>query len=544
MNYIEKYWQEIQSGRIKVSKKVYRQYEILRGYLEHKTYEFDKDAAERPITFIEKFCHNVKGSNDLIKLALWQKAYISAIFGFKDKNGLRLIRETHLYIAKKQGKSTISACIGLYMLIADNEIGAEIVSGGWTRKQSKIIYEVAEAIVKKSPALRKRIACLATGMYVKGSRESNFIAASKEADNFDGLNTHCFLCDELHNMRNRRVYEVFSRNTIFRKQPLVLITTTMGVIRESIFDEIYEEDEKILNGTIKNPHKLVFCYELDSVEEVEDDSNWIKANPMLGITMDIDKLRQEFEDTKENPKNRTDMLCKNFNIRMTSHMSWLEFETIHNERTFEVDKFKNGYAIGGFDLSRTNDLSAWNTLFYDKEHNEFCCETMYWIPEEKLKENSQLTQLYRIWVEEGYLRVCKGVEIDYRDIVDYAKEIINKGIMYAWIYYDSYSAQPLIEGLAGEGFSKKHTLIRCIQGAKTLSIPMQKLESTMKYKMLNYNNNPITEWCFTNVELEQDRNGNYMPTKSNNNRKIDGVSVILNTFVGLNDHYQEFIDLH
>lgn len=545
MNYIEQYWAEIVSGRIRVSKKVHRQYEKLIALLENKKYRFDEYEGSRPIEFIERFCRNVKGSNTLIKLELWEKALIQATYGFFEDTGYRLITEIHLYVGKKNGKSTLAACLGIYNLIADGEIGAEIVSGGWTRNQSKIIYSLAEAIIKKSPELKKRILCLATGIYVKDARENYFIAASKEADNFDGLNTSCFLCDELHNMRDRRTYEIFTRNTIQRKQPLIIITTTMGIIRGNIFDDIYDEDTKILDGVIDNPHKLVFCYELESREEADDEQNWQKANPMLGITIDIKKLRQEWADTKEDMKKRTDMLCKNFNIRMTDSISWLSFDVIKNPKTFDFSKYKNCYAIGGVDLSRTNDLTAWNTLVYDKESKEFCCKTMYWITKELYSQQTQLGDIYRQWVEMGYMRVCQNsVDIDYRDIIEYVNELIEQGIIFAWVYYDSYSAKPLIDGLEQIGFSQDRSLIRCIQGFKTLSVPMQKLEATMKEKRLNYDNNPITEWCFTNVELVSDRNDNQMPNKANRNRKIDGVAVILNCFVGLCDHYQEFIDLY
>jgi phage terminase large subunit-like protein len=329
-----------------------------------------------------------------------------------------------------------------------------------------------------------------------------------------------------------------------RRQPLLSMITTSGFVREGLFDDTYNYATKVIDGIIENESFLPLIYELDSEDEMWDEDNWVKANPALDILKNRDELRENVERTKHDPNFALTVKVKDFNLIGVEQKAWLTYNSLNNEEVVDISKFDNNVAIGGFDLSRTGDLTAFSTLFYDKEKNKFVFETMYWMPEEKYKEEINSKIPYKQWVDRGLIRLSKGSIIDYQMISDYVynEMAIKRGITYLKINYDAYSATYLVKELESMGFSDK-CLSRTQQGFKTLSIPMQELESKFKEHKIIYQNNPVTKWCLSNVELVQDRNGNFMPKKPDNNKekKIDGAATMINCFVGLVDNYENFI---
>jgi len=233
---------------------------------------------------------------------------------------------------------------------------------------------------------------------------------------------------------------------------------------------------------------------------------------------------------------------KDFNIRGIDNRAWMEYDEINNEEVYseeELRKFDNTVVLGSYDLSRTQDMTAVNTLLFDKERKKPIAITMYWVTQEFLDAQKRPDQAgnyvpWDAWIERGLVRVSGTNAIDYHDIANY---ILSNHKKYGWIYqyinYDAWSAVYLVEELAAMGFSKEECQIPTQQGYKTLSVPMQTLQTDLKEKVLCYQNNDVTKWCFTNVEMVQDRNGNIMPKKVNDqrHRKIDGMAAILNTYV-------------
>lgn len=239
MNYIREYYNKIQSGEVVVSEKVSKVYKKLLHEIEHPgKHIFDEKKAERPIEFIERFCKHSKGewAGHAIKLELFQKAYISALFGFIDKDtGLRRFRETLFMVGRKNGKSTLLAGIALYMLIGDHEPGAEIYSVATKKDQARIIFDETRNMVSQSPQLRSLIRKRKTDLYCD-SVMGKMQALGKNSDTLDGLNSNCVIMDELHGVRDRNLYEVLKQSQSARRQPLMIMITTAGTIRECIFD--------------------------------------------------------------------------------------------------------------------------------------------------------------------------------------------------------------------------------------------------------------------------------------------------------------------
>ena len=545
MNYILEYWNAIQTGAVAVSNRVKKQYGKLVSDIESPQggFIFDENRANRPIEFIERFCKHSKGewAGQPVKLELFQRAYIAALFGFvHESTGLRRYKETMFMVGRKNGKSTLLAGLALYMLIADNEPGAEVYTVATKKDQAKIVFDETYNMVKQSSELarfvKKRKSDLYVPMYM-----AKFQALGKNSDTLDGLNAHCVIIDELHGVKNRDLYEVMRQSQSARRQPLLIMITTAGTVRECIFDDMHNYSCGIVDGTFVDNTFLPVLYELDSRDEWTNPAAWQKANPGLGAIKKTSDLTTKVKRARNSPKDLSGILTKDFNIRDTASTAWLSFDDINNESTFDITRFRNTYAIGGADLSITVDLTCGTLLMVDKDTQERFVTQMYWLPMANLEQRVKQDKIpYDKWYELGLLRLCNGNSINYSDVTAWFLEMVNEqGITPAWIYYDSYSAKYWVEEMESEGFK----MVRCIQGAKTLSLPMQKLGADLQAKKINYNDHPILKWCLTNTGIQTDRNGNIVPVKSQSaKQRIDGTSSLLDAYVGLYEHYNEFLN--
>ena len=544
MNPILEYWDGIQSRHFIVSRRVCKLYEKLAGEIKAPAgrYIYDESRANRPIEFIEEFCKHSKGewAGKPVTLELFQKAFIAALFGFVDKEtGLRKYRETLFLVARKNGKSTMLAAIALYCMIADDEPGAEIYSTATKRDQARLLFDEAQRMVKQSPALSKYIRKRKTDLYFDAGM-SKFQPLGRNSDTLDGLNASLVIMDELHGVKDRNLYEVMKQSQSARRQPLLIMITTAGTVRECIFDDMYSYACNVIDGTYKDESFLPVLYELDSANEWNDPAAWQKANPGLGTIKKLDDLQRKVERAKSNAADLPGILCKDFNIRQNAATAWLTFDDIENPETFDIERFRDCYAIGGADLSITTDLTSATLLFVDKETEKRYVHQMCWLPRDSFNERVHNDKIpYDIWKDKGLLRLCNGNTIDYSDITAWFNEMLNDyGITPLWVYYDSYSARYWVDEMQQYGFKME----RCIQGAKTLSLPMQQMGADLKAKKINYNNSPILKWCLSNTGILTDRNGNIVPIKSQQPKmRIDAMASMLDAYVGLMDHYEEFL---
>ncbi len=542
MNYISAYWDMIQTGKATVSKRVKKQYERLINEIENPgKYVFDEKKANHAIEFIETFCKHSKGewAGKPVILEPFQKAYISALFGFIDKEtGFRRYRESLFYVARKNGKSTMLAGIAAYMLIADGEAGAEVYSTATKRDQARILFDETHNMIKQSPHLSKHIKKRKSDLYFPLTM-SKFQPLGKNSNTLDGLNAHCVIMDELHGVTDRNLYEVMKQSQSARRQPLLIMITTAGTVRECIFDDMYAYACNVVDGKFEDDSFLPILYELDDREEWTDFKAWEKANPGLGTIKKLDDLIRKVEKAKNSPNDISGVLTKDFNIRDTIASAWLTFDDINNEETFSIHDFKNCYAIGGADLSITTDLTAATLLMMDKDTQKRYVYQMYWLPRDSFEKRVQMDKIpYDKWLQQGLLRLCNGNSINYADVTAWFLEMVNEhGITPLWVYYDSYSAKYWVEEMEQHGFRME----RCIQGAKTLSLPMQMMGADLQAKKINYNNNPILKWNLTNTGIQTDRNGNIVPIKNQAAKmRIDGMASMLDAYVGLFEHYEEF----
>jgi phage terminase large subunit-like protein len=542
-NYVLKYWQAIEAGDVIVSKRVRQQYERLAREIESPgRYVFDLEKANRPIEFIETFCKHSKGewAGQPIKLELFQKAFIAALFGFVDKDtGLRRFREAMFYCGRKNGKTVLMSSLALYMMMADGEGGAEVYSIATKYEQARILFDEAHNMVRQSPYLSKHVRKRKTDLYFNATM-SLFRPLGKNSNTLDGLNSHAVFVDELHAVQDRGLYDVMRQSMSARRQPLLIIITTAGTVREGVFDDLYSYACQVVDGTFEDDTFLPVLYELDSRDEWTDPSAWPKANPGLGVIKKLDDLQQKVERAKNNPSEQSGVLTKEFNVRETTARAWLTFEQLNNEETFDLEDFRGFYAIGGADLSRVYDLTCATLLMVDPKTETRFVTQMYWLPEDGFMERVEQDKVpYDVWHSRGLLRLTPGNTIDYRFITRWFLEMIEQySIVPLWVFYDAWSATFWVQDMEAQGFN----MVPVRQGAKTLSIPMQQLGADLTAKKVNYGNHPILKWCLACTEVVQDRNQNWLPAKPKNSKmKIDGMASLLNAYVGLMARYQEYL---
>lgn len=551
-NPILEYWQKIESGEEVVSRKVHRVYQKLVADLNDtgSEWEYNPKRANHAIEFIENFCKHSKGKvgGKPFILELWQKAMVAALFGFVHKiDGTRKYRELLFIVARKNGKSALGSAIALYMLVADGEAGPEVVSAATKKDQAKIIWSESKRMVKKSPVLSKRIRALVSEL-ISDFNDGSFKPLSSDSNTLDGLNVHCALIDELHAIEDKNLYDVIVDGMSAREQPLAVITTTAGTVREGIFDIKYEEAERIINGYddpdgYRDERVLPIIYELDDRKEWTDEKAWKKANPGLGTIKSIDQLRSKVKKAQANPLLVKNLLTKDFNVRETTTEAWLTFEQLDNREIFDISVLMPRYGIGGTDLSKTTDLTSACVLFMVPGDDKIYFEHMYWLPEDLLEKRAKEDKIpYDIWHDLGLLRTCPGNSVHPKYVTEWYLEVMNeKQIYLPWIGYDSWSAKYWVEEM--EGYFGKEAMIPVIQGKKTLSGPMQKLGVDLESKKVVYNNNPITKWCLSNTSVDVDKNGNIQPVKSNGRRRIDGLAAMLNAYVVLQEKYNDYLSM-
>lgn len=546
MNYVLEYWRAIEEGRIVTSRRVRKVYGALaREILDPdpaSPYYFDEETGERPIDFAERFCKQSQGVIGApLALELFQKAYIQALFGFLEKEtGLRRYRETMFLVGRKNGKSTLLAAIALYLLIADHEGAAEIYSVATKRDQAKKVLTEAINMVKQSPELRAVLRKRRNDLYFPASA-SMFEALASDSNTLDGLNSHAVIIDELHAIRDRNLYEVMKQSTSARRQPLVIMITTAGTVRESVFDNLYEIACKIADGDMDEPTFLPILYELDAREEWTDPEKWVKANPGLGTIKRYKTLAAFVERAKASPEDLPGVLCKDFNVREVSATVWLSYEAIKSDLRFELKDVYNTYALGGCDLSATTDLTAATLLIRKKDDPIVYVLQQYFIPEKRVKdleEKNTPEAPYRVWAERGLVTICEGNRVNYSQVTEWFCQMRDEWEITAIkIGYDRALAGYWVDEMVSNGFEMEAVA----QGPYTWAQPMREMGAAIEAKTVNYNGNPVLIWCLTNTAVKKSGLNNIQPVKITDKRRIDGAVSLLNAWVLYVKYYEDFM---
>lgn len=546
MNYVLVYWEAIESGKVITSRRARAVYERLAREIREPAadspYYFDEEAGERPILFAERFCKQSQGVIGApLQLELFQKAYIQALFGFLEREtGFRRYRETMFLVGRKNGKSTLLAAIALYLLVADYEGAAEIYSVATKKDQARKVLTEAVNMVKQSPELRAVLRKRRNDLFFPATA-STFEALASDSNTLDGLNSHAVIIDELHAIKDRNLYEVMKQSTSSRRQPLVIMITTAGTVRESVFDSLYQIACDVADGKMNEPTFLPVLYELDERAEWTDPKKWEKANPGLGTIKQYKTLQQFVERAKASPDDLPGVLCKDFNIREVSAAVWLSFEEIKSELRFDMSEVYNTYAIGGCDLSATTDLTAATLLIRKPGDPIVYVLQHYFLPEKKLEnleEHGTNEAPYRIWADRHLLTICEGNRVNYSDVTAWFCQMRDEHkIDCIRVGYDRALAGYWVDEMTANGFLME----KVAQGPYTWSQPMREMGAALADKKVNYNQNPILVWCLTNTAVKKSGLNNIQPVKITDKRRIDGAVSLLNAWVIYVKYYEDFM---
>jgi phage terminase large subunit-like protein len=546
--YIEEYWQQIESGQVTACRRLIQQYQKLIDELKHPRdpWVFDIERANQPIEFIERFCKHSKGKwiGKPVKLELFQKAKIQAVYGFVHKDtGLRRCREVFTCVGRKNGKSTEKAATGNYMLVGDGEGGSEVYSVATKKDQARIVFSEAVNMVSQSPALSKHVKKRKTDLYFPVTF-SKFEPLASDSNSLDGLNTHNCIMDELHAIKDRNLYDVMKQSMAAREQPLLDMITTAGFVRECIFDDIYDYACKVLDGVIKDDRFLAFIYELDERSEWTDFRMWEKANPGLGTIKSYEELAANVERAKHDPNFLPTVLTKDFNIRETTADKWLTFEQANNEETFDIEELRDCYGVGGVDLSATTDLTYAVIIVMKPGSDKKYIIGQAFMPGDTIEQRSKEDKVpYDIWAQRGLITLCPGNKIDYRYVTEWFQYMKDEyGIIAYYCGYDSWNSPAWVEDMENRlGYKNKNNLLPVIMGAKTLSAPMKLLGADLSSKDIVYDNNPLMKWALTNVAIEVDKNENIRPIKGKHQRqRIDPAVALLIAYTVLQNNLEDY----
>ena len=548
-NYISRYWKEIQSGKIEVSKKVYATMEMLMDIVEGRDnkYHFDPILANKPIVFIEKYCRQWKGDTGKpIKLELFQKARIQAIYGIVDKHGLRRFHEVLIIEGRKNGKSTEIAGLSLYGLVGDKEGGPEIDCVSTKKEAARIVFDSAKNMVQQSPDLQQYVKRRKSDLYCSFNL-GTLRPLSSDSNTLDGMLPHYCVLDECHAIKDRNLYDVTRQamSAVSRKQPLYFTITTSGFNREGIYDELYGYAEKVLNGTVKDDRFLSFIYELDDLEEWDKEDKWIKANPGLGKIKSREELRANFEKEKTTPGYKPTVLTKDFNLKNISASSWLSWEELNNEDVFDPNILYNTYGIGGCDLSSTRDLTCASILVRRRGDETIYLLQHYFLPSERvdiLEAQSSKEAPYRAWEERGLITLCEGSMVRYSDVTKWFKEMRDTYKIDLWrVGYDRALANYWVDEMRSVFGDVMESVP---QGPITWTAPMHELGAMLCDKRINYDNNPIFKWCLTNTAVKKSgTNEAIQPIKIQAHRRIDGLVSFLNAYTIYCKYRDDYLNL-
>ncbi len=493
--------------------------------LEHGTERglwFDHDEARRRVGFFPLLKHSKgKWAGKTFELQQYQQWMTGCIFGWKRRDRHRRFRVAHVEMARKNGKTQWASGMGNCVLVMDREGGAEIYNVAGKFDQAKLTHDESKRMVKSSPALSKRLSVFKNAICDE-STNSKYLPLGADSDTLDGLNIHMAICDELHAWRRRSLWDVIETATGAREQPLIVITTTAGYDKHSIWWERREYAIAVLKGVVPDDSLFAAIFTLDDKDEWTDESTWVKANPSLGVTVKLADLRKECEEAKAVPGKQNAFRRLKLNMPTEQADRWLDVATwdVCAGAAFDEDELAGRECFGGLDLSATLDLTALVWLFPpEDEEGAWRVLWRFWLPGDGIAERARRDAVpYDLWASQGHLELVPGNTIEY-DLVEAQVLKDAERFQVRELAFDRYFANQLTLSLQDEGVN----VVGYGQGFASMAAPTKELEKLVVSGTLAHGGHPVARWNASNVAVKQDPAGNLKPDKSRSTGRIDGI---------------------
>ena len=478
---------------------------------------FDESAGQGVVDFFSGELQLIEGkcAGQPFDLEEWQRKIVMNLFGWKRQDGTRRYREAFIFVPRKNGKTPFCAGLINYVAFCDGEAGAQIYSAAGEREQAALVFRHAAGMIHRNPVLEANSRVYRTFKSIEfGGGSTIYKALSADADTKHGLNAHLVINDELHVQPNRDLVDTLETATASRLQPLIVHITTAGFDKSTICYEKYDYAKKVREGVIENPYFLPVIYEAEEGDDWTSEDTWRKANPNLGVSVELDYIKQACEEAKQIPAKENTFKRLHLNIWTEQDVRWISSEK-WNSLAGRIDTDVACFA--GLDMSTTTDLTAFVMAF---QHGEsFHIKPFFFAPRENAIHREKKDGVpYLTWAREGYIELTEGDVVDYDHV---RKRVCEIGKQYhiRGIAADRWNSTQLITQLAGDGFE----IVPFGQGFASMSAPSKKLEELILKGTITHDDNPVMNWCISNVTIKTDAAENIKPIKDSKTKRIDGV---------------------
>ena len=515
------YVEDVLNGKIVVGELIKLACQRFKDDLQREDIYFNESVVDKAINFIGTLKHFMgKSSGKHFKLENWQQFIIANIVGWYWKDGnTRRFTSSYIEVSRKNGKTALAAALCLYYLIADGEDGAEVDLAANSKEQAKIAFEFCSSFSKQLDP---------KGKYLKPYRDNVQFALNNSklkvfaADDskLDGFNASFGLIDEYHAAKNSKVRDVIKSSMGMRNNPHLCTITTAGFDKTLPCYKLRSTSIEILNKLKTDDSMFIAIYSLDDKDDWTDKDNWVKCTPNLNVTVTSKYIKEQVQSAINNPSEEVGVKTKTLNLWCDVADVWLpESYIVKASKNIRLEDFRDCECYIGVDLSATSDLTAISYLI--EKDNTYYFKTDYYLPESALVDKPD-RETYKLWKQQGLITITAGNVTDYdyitNDIVA-ASNILN----IQKIGYDKWNATQWAIHATEIGLP----LEEYPQTMGNFNRPTKELERLILSGNTVIDNNEITRWCFRNVELKSDYNGNVKPNKGIKSKKIDGVIAII-----------------
>lgn len=555
-NYIKDWHDYVKNKPNNHGKDIKKLKKLIEKLLKSKTVFYDNTDVEAFIDFCKLVKHREgRWAGKPLELSIEQKYIAACVFGFKMYDTelnmvVRYFKEMVLLVARKWGKSTFISAIADFLLICDREPAAQVWCLATQKQQASIVYEAAKNFALSSEAIKRHVKTRRdkdnSEMFLFPAGNSYMKAGSKNSESQDGLNPHGVIIDELHAIKNRNTYDVFSSAMGARAQPLIVIISTFGFVREGIFDSVLERSTAVLDGE-SNERLFPIIFRIDEEDKPEDRTCWIKANPgLIEARPTMSYLEGEYQKALKDPAQMPSFLAKHLNRASSMYVIYFPLQDVDScAIDMTIEMIQDKYAVGGADLAETTDLCCASALIPIKE--KLYLFQKYFIAQSRIEQNSKADKMaYESFCKTNavdplnneLLKICEGSLVKTSDVTDWFVELAEKYQVTFWKigadrwHFDDWSEKMLMAGFPIEDKNGKGVLFPVAMGVKTLSQPMKETKSLFEDKIIQFSRyNGIFRWCTTNTAAKVDTNANIQPDKAKSNGRIDGYVSFLCAYI-------------